>query len=80
MLKNSSKAAGPDRQADVYVGEDVFGRGSFGGGKYNCKAVCHCNSMFVVWMVVLDFLYVTVRLYVNKAFLRLILSVLNSAT
>lgn len=32
-------AAGRDRQSDVYVGVDVFGRGCFGGGGYNSKAV-----------------------------------------
>ena len=33
-------AAGRDRQTDVYVGVDVFGRGCFGGGGYNSKLVC----------------------------------------
>ena len=55
-LKNSVKNAGPDRQADVYVGVDVFGRGCLGGGGYNSKAVCRYNNMFIVWMLVLDFL------------------------
>ena len=32
-------AAGQDRKFDVYVGVDVFGRGCFGGGGYNSKAV-----------------------------------------
>ena len=45
-------AAGRDRQLDVYVGVDVFGRGCFGGGGYNSKAVCHLKlSMFICWVV-----------------------------
>lgn len=39
-LMRSVGAAGRDRQTDVYVGVDVFGRGCFGGGGYNSKLVC----------------------------------------
>ena len=35
----SRGAAGQDRISDVYVGVDVFGRGCFGGGGYNCDKV-----------------------------------------
>lgn len=38
-LMRSVGAAGQDRKFDVYVGVDVFGRGCFGGGGYNSKAV-----------------------------------------
>lgn len=40
----SAGAAGPDRLNDVYVGVDVFGRGCFGGGGYNSKAVSTCKA------------------------------------
>lgn len=36
----SAAAAGRQRQTDVYVGVDVFGRGCYGGGGYNSKVVC----------------------------------------
>lgn len=36
-LMRSRAAAGRDRIPDVYVGVDVFGRGCFGGGGYNCN-------------------------------------------
>lgn len=39
QLMRSAGAAGRDRLSDVYVGVDVFGRGCFGGGGYNSKAV-----------------------------------------
>ena len=35
----SRGAAGRNRISDVYVGVDVFGRGCFGGGGYNCDKV-----------------------------------------
>lgn len=38
-LMRSAGAAGQDHLTDVYVGVDVFGRGCFGGGGYNSKAV-----------------------------------------
>ncbi|GFO00336.1 cytosolic endo-beta-n-acetylglucosaminidase-like [Plakobranchus ocellatus] len=39
-LSNSrTKALGSNRQYDVYVGIDVFGRGTPGGGGFNCKEV-----------------------------------------
>ena len=60
-LENSVKAAGPNRQADVYVGVDVFGRGCFRWGGYKSKVVCHYNSMFIIWVVVLDFLCEALR-------------------
>lgn len=34
MAKLSADAAG-DRATDVYMGVDVFGRNTFGGGEYN---------------------------------------------
>ena len=39
QLMLSRGAAGQDRISDVYVGVDVFGRGCFGGGGYNCDKV-----------------------------------------
>ena len=36
----SAAVAGRQRQTDVYVGVDVFGRGCYGGGGYNSKVVC----------------------------------------
>lgn len=45
-LKTSLKNAGT-RKHDVYVGVDVFGRGCFGGGGFNCdlamEKIRHCN-------------------------------------
>lgn len=41
----SAGAAGRDRLNDVYVGVDVFGRGCFGGGGYNSKAVSKAFSL-----------------------------------
>ena len=43
-LMRSAGAAGRDRLSDVYVGVDVFGRGCFGGGGYNSKAVSKAFS------------------------------------
>lgn len=37
-LKNSHSLAS-HRNLDVFVGIDVFGRGCFGGGGYNCNMV-----------------------------------------
>lgn len=38
-IANSALAAG-DRTCDVYVGIDVFGRSTYGGGGFNsCKAL-----------------------------------------
>ena len=50
----SAGAAGRDRQTDVYVGVDVFGRGCFGGGGYNCNKVhtVYCSLFFPVLGVV----------------------------
>ena len=36
----SSAQFSATRQADVYVGVDVFGRGCFGGGGFNTNMVC----------------------------------------
>ena len=43
-LMRSVGAAGRNRLSDVYVGVDVFGRGCFGGGGYNSKAVSKAFS------------------------------------
>ncbi|XP_028413134.1 cytosolic endo-beta-N-acetylglucosaminidase-like [Dendronephthya gigantea] len=40
-LALSRVAAGNDRQYDVYVGVDVFGRGVFGGGGWNTNKATH---------------------------------------
>ena len=46
-LMRSRAAAGRDRIPDVYVGVDVFGRGCFGGGGYNCNKVCsNCCKVY----------------------------------
>ena len=39
-LNDFVSAAGPKRQNDVYVGVDVFGRGTYEGGGYKSNAVC----------------------------------------
>ena len=38
-LTYSVRAAGHERQYDVYVGVDVFGRGVYGGGGWNTNKV-----------------------------------------
>ena len=45
-LMRSAGAAGRDRLSDVYVGVDVFGRGCFGGGGYNSKAVSKAFPLY----------------------------------
>ena len=49
-LMRSVGAAGRDRQADVYVGVDVFGRGCFGGGGYNSKLVGNYSVFHLNWV------------------------------
>lgn len=39
-LQHSLYLSGSERQHDVYVGVDVFGRGCFGGGGWNTYKVC----------------------------------------
>ena len=34
-----SAAVAGDRKYDVYMGIDVFGRGTFGGGQWNVRAL-----------------------------------------
>lgn len=48
--KLSAEAAG-DRKFDVYMGIDVFGRGSFGGGQWN---VCRKNSLIFASLLVTE--------------------------
>lgn len=59
-LMRSVGAAGRDRQSDVYVGVDVFGRGCFGGGGYNSKAV----RLLIIGIVSaqIDYFTITCRL------------------
>ena len=49
-LQHSTYISGGNRQHDIYVGLDVFGRGCFGGGGYNSYKVCNVNYFhFSIW-------------------------------
>jgi mannosyl-glycoprotein endo-beta-N-acetylglucosaminidase len=52
---HSAAAAGP-RTSDVYLGVDIFGRGTFGGGKFNSHAASAVAQVIVVfWSPFLPF-------------------------
>jgi endo-beta-N-acetylglucosaminidase D len=60
---SSSAFAAGNRTCDVFLGVDVFGRGTFGGGKFNSHAASaiaqvHCRFCYrAVSVVVLDALH-----------------------
>jgi mannosyl-glycoprotein endo-beta-N-acetylglucosaminidase len=60
---SSSAFAAGNRTCDVFLGVDVFGRGTFGGGKFNSHAASaiaqvHCRFSYrAVSVVVLDALH-----------------------
>lgn len=56
-LASSAQAARENRQYDVYVGVDVFGRGVFGGGGWNSNKVLKCSIQCLVWLCPLDFIH-----------------------
>lgn len=42
-----SAAVAGDRKFDVYMGIDVFGRGTYGGGQWNVSATL--NILSIIW-------------------------------
>ena len=48
LAQSREKALSSGRQRDVYVGLDVFGRGTPGGGGFNLRNVCTSCSFLII--------------------------------
>ena len=60
--KLSAEVAG-DRKYDVYMGIDVFGRGSFGGGQWTVCLGNSCENQPIIFHIVsLIYIYIYARL------------------